>query len=77
MKGKSNRQQRAILQRIAGQAMLARGLLPDFASDALAELDGIRGPATRAEESISRFDNAAVAESSDCDRGSFTAVRER
>ena len=52
MTGKSNRQQRANLQRIAGQAMLARGLLPDFASDELAELDGIRAPAMRAEESM-------------------------
>jgi len=31
--------------------MLARGLLPDFSAGALAELDGIHEPATRAEES--------------------------
>ena len=31
--------------------MLERGLLPDFSPQALAELDGIHGPATRAEES--------------------------
>ena len=31
--------------------MLERGLLPDFSPQALAELDGIHGPALRAEES--------------------------
>jgi hypothetical protein len=30
--------------------MLARGLLPDFSAGALAELDGIHEPATRAED---------------------------
>jgi exoribonuclease-2 len=33
---------RAILQRLARQAMLERGLLPDFAPEALAELGAIR-----------------------------------
>jgi exoribonuclease-2 len=41
---------RSILQAIAHRAMLARGLFPDFPPLALAELDGIRGPATRTEE---------------------------
>src|SRR5579862_7126279 len=41
----SDRQHRAILQRIAHQAMVAKGLIPDFPPQALAELDGIRGPA--------------------------------
>src|SRR5664279_2288420 len=46
-----DRQHRSILQRIAHRAMLERGLVPDFPPQALAELDGIRGPATRADES--------------------------
>jgi VacB/RNase II family 3'-5' exoribonuclease len=46
-----NRQRRSLLQRIAHRAMLERGLLPDFSPQALAELEGIHGPATRAEES--------------------------
>ena len=46
-----DRQHRSILQRIAHRAMLERGLVPDFPPQALAELDGIHGPATRAEKS--------------------------
>jgi exoribonuclease-2 len=45
------RQHRSILQGIAHRAMLKRGLVPDFSPQALAELDGISGPATRAEGS--------------------------
>ena len=41
-----DRQHRSILQRIAHQAMLAKGLVPDFPPQALAELEGIHGPAT-------------------------------
>jgi exoribonuclease-2 len=44
-------QHRSILQRIAHQAMRQRGLDPEFSVQALAELDGIRGPATRSDES--------------------------
>lgn len=46
----NDRQHRAHLQRIARRAMIERGLLPDFSRDALAELDGINGPATQAEK---------------------------
>jgi VacB/RNase II family 3'-5' exoribonuclease len=46
-----DRQHRAILQRIAQRAMLERGLVPDFPPQALAELDGIHGPAPRVGES--------------------------
>jgi exoribonuclease-2 len=46
-----DRQHRSILQRIARRAMIDRGLVPDFPIQALAELDKIHGPATRAEES--------------------------
>src|SRR5512143_1727501 len=46
-----DRQHRSILQRIAYRAMLERGLVPDFPAQALAELDAVHGPATRAEES--------------------------
>ena len=44
-------QHRSLLEGIARRAMLERGLLPDFPLQALAELDRIHGPATRAEES--------------------------
>jgi VacB/RNase II family 3'-5' exoribonuclease len=47
-----DRQHRSILQRIAHRVMLERGLVPDFPPRALAELDEIHGPATRAEESM-------------------------
>ena len=42
----TDQQHRAILQRIAQRAMRERGLLPDFSAAALAELDGIRVPAS-------------------------------
>ena len=51
MTDRDDRQHRSILQRIAHQAMLERGLVPDFPPQALAELDTIHGPATRAGES--------------------------
>jgi exoribonuclease-2 len=41
----NEQQHRAILQSIARQAMLDRGLLPDFSAEALAELDKIQTPA--------------------------------
>jgi hypothetical protein len=47
----NDRQHRSILRGIARQAMFERGLLPDFPPQALAELDGINGPAIRTEES--------------------------
>lgn len=50
MTNKDDRKHRSILQSIARQAMLERGLLPDFSPEALTELDGIHGPATRTEE---------------------------
>ncbi len=40
----SNQNHRAILERIAHRAMLERGLLPDFSSDALAELQRLQLP---------------------------------
>jgi VacB/RNase II family 3'-5' exoribonuclease len=46
-----DRQHRSILQRIAHRVMLERGLAPEFPPQALAELDGIHGPATGADES--------------------------
>src|SRR5664280_830902 len=44
-------QHRSILQRIAHRVMLEKGLVPDFPAQALAELDGIHGPATQTEGS--------------------------
>ena len=44
-----DRHHRSILQKIAHRAMLERGLAPDFPLEALKELDGILGPATRTE----------------------------
>jgi VacB/RNase II family 3'-5' exoribonuclease len=46
-----DRQHRSVLQSIARRAMLERGLLPDFPPQALAELDGIHGPAIQTDES--------------------------
>ncbi len=45
----TDKQQRAILQKIARRAMLARGLLPDFSAAALAELGRIQAPAAGAD----------------------------
>ncbi|MDD5369491.1 MAG: RNB domain-containing ribonuclease [Anaerolineaceae bacterium] len=42
----TEKQHRAILQGIAHQAMIARGLLPDFAPEVLAEVEKIHGPAS-------------------------------
>lgn len=42
----NNKQDRTVLQQIAHQAMLDRGLLPDFSAEAIAELDKIQAPAT-------------------------------
>lgn len=43
---------RAILKKIAQRAMLERGLLPDFSTEALAELDRIQSPATANGETV-------------------------
>jgi len=51
MTNPDGRPDRSILRGIAHRAMLERGLVPDFPLQALAELDGIHGPATRTEES--------------------------
>jgi len=51
MTNTDDRKNRSILQRIAHRAMLEKGLFPDIPPQALAELDGIHGPATRADES--------------------------
>ena len=51
MTNTDDRQHRSRLKKIAHRAMLERGLVPDFPVQALAELDGIHGPATRTEES--------------------------
>src|SRR5207245_5056225 len=53
----NDRQHRSILRRIARRAMLERGLLPEFSLHARAELDGIRGPAIRAEQSTRDLQN--------------------
>jgi len=42
---RDDKQHRSILRKIARRAMRQRGLLPDFSPEALAELDGIQGPA--------------------------------
>src|SRR5207249_9881829 len=53
----NDRQHRSILKSIARRAMLERGLLPEFSLQARAELDGIRGRATRAEQSTRDLQN--------------------
>ena len=57
MTNTNDRHNRSILQSIARRAMVERGLLPDFSPQALAELNGIQGPATRAEESAADLRN--------------------
>lgn len=47
----ASRPHRSILRDIAHRVMLERGLVPDFAPEALAELDGIHGPAARTDAS--------------------------
>jgi VacB/RNase II family 3'-5' exoribonuclease len=42
-----NRQHRSILQSIARRAMMEKGFLPDFSSQAIAELNGIHEPAAQ------------------------------
>jgi VacB/RNase II family 3'-5' exoribonuclease len=51
MRAHDDRQHRSILQSIAHRVMLERGLVPDFPAEALAQLDGVHGPATRTDES--------------------------
>lgn len=51
MRKADDRQHRSILRAIARRAMLERGLAPDISPQALAELDGIHGPATRTDAS--------------------------
>src|SRR5437867_4631285 len=53
----NDKQHRSMLKSIARRAMLERGLLPEFSLKARAELDGIRGPATRAEQSTRDLQN--------------------
>ncbi|MGO9580006.1 MAG: RNB domain-containing ribonuclease [Desulfobaccales bacterium] len=48
----NDKQHRFILQSIAHQAMLDRGLLPDFSATALAELGRLQAPATIAGEPV-------------------------
>ncbi len=48
----NDQQHRAILQSIAHQAMLDRGLLPDFSAEALAELGRLQVPAATASEVV-------------------------
>ena len=48
----SDKQHRAILQRIARRAMLEKGLLPDFSVEALAELARVQTPAATDGEQV-------------------------
>ena len=51
MTNTEDKKHRLILQRIAHQAMLERGLVPDFPMEAILELDGIKEPASKTEAS--------------------------
>ena len=51
MTNTDDRQHRSLLKKIARRVMMERGFSPDFSPQALAELDGIHRPATRADES--------------------------
>jgi VacB/RNase II family 3'-5' exoribonuclease len=57
MTNTDNRQHRSLLIKIAHRVMLERGFTPDFSPQAIAELDGIHGPATRTDESTRDFRN--------------------
>ncbi|MBN2070374.1 MAG: RNB domain-containing ribonuclease [Candidatus Krumholzibacteriota bacterium] len=48
----NSNEHRKILQDIARRAMIDRGLLPDFSPEALAQLDGIKVPATAARTAV-------------------------
>lgn len=48
----TDQHQRTVLQKLARQAMLERGLWPDFSPAALAELETIAGPAVPADDAI-------------------------
>ncbi|MCX5826103.1 MAG: RNB domain-containing ribonuclease [Deltaproteobacteria bacterium] len=51
MTNTDDRQHRSLLKKIAHRVMMERGFSLDFSPQAIAELDGIHGPATRADES--------------------------
>jgi VacB/RNase II family 3'-5' exoribonuclease len=51
MTNTDDRQHRSLLKKIARRVMMERGFYPDFSPQAIAELDGIHGPATRTQES--------------------------
>jgi VacB/RNase II family 3'-5' exoribonuclease len=51
MTNTDDRQHRSRLKKIARRVMMERGFFPDFSTQATTELNGIRGPATRTEES--------------------------
>lgn len=57
MTNTDDRQHRSILKRIAHRAMLEKGFTPDFSPQAIAELNGINGPATRTDESTRDLTN--------------------
>jgi VacB/RNase II family 3'-5' exoribonuclease len=59
MKNSDDSQHRSLLQKIARRVMLEKGLLPDFSPQAIAELDGIHGVATKADESSRDLRNLA------------------
>jgi len=47
MTNTDDRQHRSLLKKIARRVMMERGFFPDFSTQAISELDGIHGPATR------------------------------
>jgi VacB/RNase II family 3'-5' exoribonuclease len=51
MTNTDDRQHRSLLKKIARRVMMERGFFPDFSPEAIAELNGIHGPATRTDES--------------------------
>ncbi len=59
MTNTNDKQHRSILQRIARRVMMERGLLPDFTSQAIAELAGIHGPAVIVDGSTHDLRNLA------------------
>ena len=59
MKNSVDSQHRFLLQKIARRAMVERGLLPDFSSQAIAELDGIQAVSAKPDGSTRDLRNLA------------------
>ncbi|MBL7189000.1 MAG: RNB domain-containing ribonuclease [Phycisphaerae bacterium] len=77
MTNTDGRQNRYLLKKIARQVMMERGFFPDFSTQAIAELDGIHGPATLTEESARDLRNllwCSIDNDDSCDLDQLTVA---